>query len=219
MIKMDSQLKQDIETELRWDPKVNAAQIGVSVDTGAVTLLGVVDTYGQRKAAEEAARRVGGVRSLAQDLTVKILSEHTRTDPEIAAAVQGALAWDVSIPKTITATVEKGTVTLGGNAKWNYERDAAEQAVRNLMGIVAVHNCVALKPETSASELKHKVETALLRQAIADSKSIVITTDGSQVTLTGQASSWHASEDAASAAWSAPGVTHVTNQVQVVPTP
>ena len=219
MIKTDSELKQDIETELRWDPKVNAAQIGVSVDKGVVTLLGVVDTHGQRKAAEEATRRVHGVRSMAQNLTVKILEEHARTDPEIAVAVQSALAWDVFIPKTILATVEKGTVTLGGKARWNYERDAAEQAVRNLMGVVAVHNDVALKPETSSPELKHKVETALLRQAIADSKSIVITTDGSQVTLTGRASSWHATEDAVNAAWSAPGVTHVVNQVQVVPTP
>lgn len=219
MIKMDGQLKQDIETELRWDPRVNAAQIGVSVDTGAVTLLGVVDTYGQWKAAEEAARRVSGVRSLTQQLVVKILPEHNRTDQELSAAVQSALGWDVFIPRSITATVEKGSVTLEGQARWNYERDAAVQAVRNLTGIVAIHNHVELRPEMTPTELKRKVEMALLRQAVADARSITITTDGSQVTLSGHASSWHATEDAVNAAWAAPGVTHVINDVQISSSP
>src|SRR5271154_6273901 len=114
MHKTDIQLKQDIEEELLWDPKVNAAQIGVSVDEGAVSLLGTVDTYAEKWAAEDATKRVSGVRTVAQDLTVKILGEHQRSDSDIARAVQSALEWDVSVPNAVTAKVRNGEVTLEG---------------------------------------------------------------------------------------------------------
>jgi osmotically-inducible protein OsmY len=213
MNKTDMQLKQDIETELRWDPKVNAAQIGVTVDKGAVSLLGAVDTYAEKWAAEDATKRVGGVRTVAQDLTVKILSEHARSDSEIAAAVQHALKWDVFVPNEVTAKVERGAVTLEGLVTWNYQRDAAEHAIRFLAGVVAVYNHLALKPQASAAQVKEKVEAALQRQAAADAKSIHIETSGGKVTLTGKASSWQAAEDAANAAWAAPGVTEVVDRV------
>jgi VCBS repeat-containing protein len=208
-------LKEDIEQELRWDPKVNAAQIGVSVDKGVVSLLGAVDTYAEKWAAEDATKRVCGVRTVAQDLTVKILADHVRTDSDIAAATQSALKWDVFVPKAVTAKVNHGALTLEGQVTWNYQRDAAERAVRYLAGVVSVFNAITLKPETSASQVKEQVVAALQRHATADAKSIHVNASGSKVTLTGHASSWQAIEDAADAAWAAPGVTEVDDQLQI----
>jgi osmotically-inducible protein OsmY len=215
MNKTDNQLKQDIESELRWDPRVNAAQIGVSVEQGAVTLLGTVDTHAQKRAAEEVTKRVFGVRTVAQDLSVKLGSDHQRTDSELAAALQNALEWDVCTPSTVTAKVENGKVTLEGWVKWNFEREAAERAVRNLTGIIAVHNAIALKPSVSASEVKEQIQAALRRQASRDVQSIHVETTGSKVTLTGHASSWQSIEDAANAAWAVPGVTEVFDLVKM----
>jgi osmotically-inducible protein OsmY len=211
--KTDIQLKQDIETELRWDPKVNSAQIGVSVDNGAVTLLGAVDTYPQKQAAEEATKRVYGVRTVAQDLTVKVLSDHKRTDSDIAAAVQNALAWDVFTPKSVTAKVENCVVTLDGQVSWNWERDAAERAIRCLTGVVSVNNSIKLKTQISTAQVKEKIQEALQRQAMTDANSIHIDISGGKVTLTGHTSSWQSMADAATAAWAAPGVHEVIDQV------
>lgn len=215
MTKTDLQLKQDIETELRWDPKVNAAQVGVSVDKGVVSLLGTVDSYAEKWAAEDATKRVSGVRTVAQDLTVKILGEHKRSDSDIAAAVQNALKWDVFVPKEVTAKVQNGAVTLEGPATWGYQRESAERAVRHLTGVVSVHNSIHIKPEASAAQVKEKVEAALQRQAATDAKSIHVETSGGKVTLTGTASSWQSIEDASHAAWAAPGVTNVVDQLTV----
>ena len=213
--KTDTQLKQDIEGELQWDPKVNAAQIGVSVDDGVVSLLGAVDTYAQKWAAEEATRRVTGVRTVAEDLTVKILGEHERSDSDIAAAVHRALTWDVNVPAEITAKVHEGVVTLEGEATWNFQRETAGELVRSLIGVRAVYNLVTLKPEASAVLVKEHVEKALHRQARADAKSIHVEASGGKVTLTGTASSWQCIYDATHAAWAAPGVTEVINCVEV----
>jgi osmotically-inducible protein OsmY len=218
MTKSDNQLKRDIEEELRWDPKVNAAQIGVTVDNGAVSLLGAVNTYAEKWAAEDATKRVFGVRTVAQDLTVKILADHKRTDSEIASAVQNALRWDVFTPKSVNAKVQSGAVTLEGEVKWNFERDAAEKAVRYLTGVVSVYNSITLRPEASAALVKEKIESALQRQATTDTNSIHIETSGGKVTLTGHASSWQSIEDAANAAWAAPGVTQVVDRVKMVMT-
>ena len=215
MNKTDNQLKQDIESELRWDPKVNSAQIGVSVDKGAVTLLGAVDTYAQKWAAEDATKRVFGVLTVAQDLTVKILADHKRSDSDVAGAVQSALKWDVFTPNSITAKVQNGAVTLEGQVRWNFERDAAERAVRYLTGVVSVHNSITLKPQTSTAQVKEKIESALQRQATTDSNSIHIDTSGGKVTLTGHASSWQSIDDARNAAWAAPGVNQVVDQLRI----
>jgi len=214
--KTDIQLKQDIEAELRWDPKVNAAQIGVTVDKGAVSLLGAVDTYAEKWAAEDATKRVNGVRAVAQDLTVKILADHKHSDSEIAAAALAALKWDVYVPKAITARVQNGAITLEGQVTGNYQRDAAERVVRYLTGVVAVHNLITLKADANPSpaQVKEKIEAALQRQAMADTHSIHIDTSGGKVTLTGHASSWQSIEDAANAAWAAPGVTEVVDLVR-----
>jgi osmotically-inducible protein OsmY len=219
MSKTDMQLKRDIEEELRWDPKVNAARIGVTVEGGAVSLLGEVDTYPAKWAAEGAAKRVSGVRTVAQDLTVKVLADHVRSDPEIATATQSVLGWDLLVPTTVTATVHQGAVTLGGEATWNYQREAAERAVRHLAGVVAVHNSIRLKPQASVEQVREKVQAALQRQATSDAKSIHIETSGGTVTLTGHASSWQSIEDAANAAWAAPGVTEVVDHLKMFMSP
>jgi osmotically-inducible protein OsmY len=216
MTRTDAHLKQDVDLELAWDPKLNAAQIGVSVDQGAVSLLGTVDTYAEKWAAEDAAKRVSGVRTLAQDLTVKVLADHARSDSDLAVAVQHTLKWDVLVPKTVTATVCASTVTLEGQVDWNFEREAASRAIRHLKGIVAVKNTITLKPRgASATEITEKLEAALQRQATTDAKSIHVVASGGKVTLTGHASSWQAIEDAAHAAWAGHGVTQVIDQVKL----
>jgi len=215
MKKSDLQLKQDIEDELRWDPKVNAAQIGVGVEKGSVSLLGSVDTFAEKWEAEAAAKRVAGVRVVAQDLKVKVLNDHRRSDTEVAAALQSALTWDVYVPKGVTARVENGAVTLEGEATWNFQRDAAVRAIRHLKGVTSVFNLITLEPRTSVAEVKEKIESALKRQATADASSIEINTSGGKVTLSGTASSWKSIEDAEAAAWAAPGVTNVIDKVKV----
>ncbi len=215
MTKTDLQLKADIESELRWDPKINPAQIGVTVNKGVVTLMGTVDTYGEKWAAEAATKRVGGVRTVAQDLAVKVLTDHKRNDTEIGNAVQNALTWDVCVPREVTAKVERGAVTLDGKVQWNYQREAAEHAVRFLMGVTSVSNNVTLLPQASVAEVKEKVQEALKRQATADAKGIHVEISDGKVTLTGHASSWQSIHDATNAAWAAPGVTQVVDKMTV----
>ncbi len=156
-----------------------------------------------------------GIRTIAQDLTVKVRIEHAQSDSEIAAAIQNALQWNVYIPKSVSAKVESGTVTLEGKVNWNYQRVASERAVEYLPGVVAVRNNITLNPQPSATHVKEEVEAALRRQAAADSKSIHVKTSGGTVTLTGHASSWHAIADAVHAAWAIPGVTEVIDHVRL----
>ena len=160
MKKTDAELKTDIENELRWDPSVNAAQIGVTVDKGAVSLLGTVDTEAERWAAEAAAKRVCGVRILAQHLAVKLGGPHHRNDSEIARAIQSALTWDIHVPTSITAKVVEGIVTLEGQCTWDYQRESAVRAVRSLTGVISVDNEIVLKPVMSAGAVKENVAWA-----------------------------------------------------------
>ena len=214
-MKTEEQLKVDIEEELRWDPKVNAARIGVVVEKGVVSLLGVVDSYADKWAAEDAVKRVGGVRTVAQDLTVKVRDEHVRTDTELAVATQNALEWNVYVPKTVRATVTHGAVTLQGTVSWNHERHAAEWAVRELTGVVAVYDDIVVEPRAMVEQVKEKIEAALQRQASADAHSILVSTNGGRVTLTGVASSSQMIAGATRAAWAAPGVTEVIDRVEL----
>ncbi|MDB4974838.1 MAG: hypothetical protein JWN48_3179 [Myxococcaceae bacterium] len=215
MNKTDLELKHDIDLELRWDPQVNPAQIGVGVEHGSVSLLGEVDTYAEKWAAEAAVKRVSGVRFVAENLTVKLLGEHVRTDADIAAAMEGALMWNVLVPKAVTARVQNGWITLDGAVTSHYQRKAAEFSVRHLTGVVGVTNAISLIRPASSTQVKEKVEQALQRQATADAKSIKVEASGGKVTLSGHASSWRAIEDATNAAWAAPGVFEVDDQVQI----
>jgi osmotically-inducible protein OsmY len=215
MIKTDAQLSQEVEQELASDPRLNASRIAINVDQGAVSLLGTVDTYPEKAIAENAAKRVSGVRAIALDLKVRLPANHMRTDSDIAVAVQNALSWDVLIPTTVTGKVEDGWITLEGPVTWNYQREAAEQAVRHLAGVVGVFNSISIQPEVSPSEVKQKIEAALERSARASVQAIRVDAAGGRVTLTGHAGSWRAIEDAANAAWAAPGVTEVVDQVKL----
>lgn len=215
MMKTDAQLSQEVEQELASDPKLNASGIAINVDQGAVSLLGTIDTYAEKAIAENAAKRVNGVRAIALNLEVRLPESHLRTDSDIAVAVQNALTWDVLIPTTVTGKVEDGWITLEGPVTWNYQREAAEHAVRNLFGVVGVFNSVTIKPEVSAAEVKEKIEAALERRTRAGVGAIGVEVVGGKVTLTGHAGSWRAVEDAANAAWAAPGVTEVVDQVKM----
>ena len=215
MIKTDAQISQEVEQELASEPKLNASGIAIKVDQGAVSLLGTIDTYAEKAIAENAAKRVNGVRAIALDHEVRLPESHLRTDSDIAVAVQNALTWDVLIPTTVTGKVEDGWITLEGPVTWNYQREAAEHAVRNLVGVVGVFNSVTIKPEVSAAEVKEKIEAALERRARASVLAIRVEVAGGKVTLTGHAGSWRAVEDAANAAWAVPGVTEVVDQVKM----
>jgi osmotically-inducible protein OsmY len=215
MSKSDMQLKKDVEDELEWDPKVNAARVGVAVDNGAVTLTGEVDSYAERSAAEAAAKRVAGVRSVAEDLDVKVPGFHIHTDAEIAAAALSALQWNVWVPKSVTVSVRQGRITLQGQVEWKFQRDSAADAVRNLAGVAGVYNEIVIKPRASAAGVQEKIQAALERQAACDAKSIHVSASGGTVTLSGDVSSMKAATDAAIAAWSAPGVTAIVDNVRV----
>jgi osmotically-inducible protein OsmY len=150
-----------------------------------------------------------------QELTVKLLPLHLRTDLEIKAAAENALLWDVFIPSGLTVKVADGRVTLAGNVTWNFQRESAERAVRYLMGVISVKNDLSLNPQANTSQVKEKVAAALKRQATADSQSIQVETSGNKVTLSGNASSWQMIQDATSAAWAAPGVNEVVEHIGI----
>jgi osmotically-inducible protein OsmY len=171
MIKKDSQLRREVEFELRWDPKVNAAQISVTVDDGAVSLLGAVDTRAEVEAAEDAVKRVGGVRNVTAELKVKIFSDLTRPDAHIAAAVASALEWNVLVPSTVSARVHDGWVTVEGQCVMNYQRRAAESTIRYLAGVVGVSNCISLNARALTPQVKSQVVPDLQRRVAADASS------------------------------------------------
>jgi len=222
-MKNDIELKRDIEAELQWDPRIHAARIGVTVENGVVALLGEVDSYAEKWAAAEAAKRVDGVRALAQDLTVRIADSEQRSDADVAAAALHALHWDVWVPADVTVQVQLGRITLGGRVEWNYQRAAAERAVSNLAGVTSVINAIRLRApaegspaDMSASQVLESVEAALRRQAATDAQSIHVDMTGHKVTLSGEAASFQAIADATHAAWAAPGVSEVVEHVTMV---
>lgn len=214
MHKTDQQLKHDIENELDWDPRLRMIHVSVTVQDGATTLLGSVDTYPQKADAMVATKRVFGVRSVTEKLVVKLRAEHKRTDADILLATRNALAWDVHTPTSIISRVQSGIVTLEGQVKWNFQREAAEHAVGQLVGVVGVQNLVGLRPEAAATQVKEKMENALQRRALR-SHAIKVDSIGSRITLTGHAPTWQSVEDATDIAWAVPGVTEVVDQLRV----
>jgi osmotically-inducible protein OsmY len=214
-MKTDAQLKTDVTEELRWEPSVNAANVTVAAHNGIVTLNGSVPHFADKLAAERAAQRVEGVKAIAEELEVNLSGIHKRNDAEIAQAVLTAFGWHVWVPKSVQATVEDGWVTLTGSVTWAYERSAAEESVRYLSGVKGVSNSIVLKPSVQASSVKDAIEKALERDAELDADHIKVSADGSKVTLTGTIPSWNERRGAGWAAWSAPGVTEVRNELTV----
>ena len=212
MIRTDREIQTDVLAELRWDYSIQANEIGVAVKEGVVTLTGTVDTYLKKWKAEEAAHRVNGVVAVANDINVRTILE--RTDADIAAAVVHALKWNSSIPADkIQVTVDKGWVTLKGEVEWQYQRLEAERAVRGHWGVKGVSNLIVVKPVASPSDLKKKIEDALIRTAQVDAGNITVEVQGSKAILKGQVRSWAERKEAERQAWLAPGISSVDNQI------
>jgi osmotically-inducible protein OsmY len=212
----DLELKKAVESELTYEPSINAAEIGVAVKDGIVTLSGHVPSYWEKIAAERAAERVAGVKALVNDLEVKLPSSSERTDEDIARAALNALEWSVLVPPNrIKVRVSKGWVTLEGNADWQFQKSAAEKAVRKLIGVKGVSNLVSVKPRVSSIEVKSEIENALKRSAELDAEQIRVEAEGDRVILKGTVHSWFEREEAEKAAWRAPGVREVEDDLVV----
>src|SRR6201996_7770417 len=214
MTRTDREIQTDVLAELRWDSSIQANEIGVAVKDGVVTLTGTVDTYLKKWKAEEAAHRVNGVAAVANDINVHILGE--RTDADIAAAAVHALKWNASVPaEKIQVTVDKGWVTLKGEVEWQYQKEEAERAVRRLWGVKGVSNLIVVKPLASPTDLKKKIEDALVRSATVDANNITVEIQGTKAILKGKVRSWAEKQEAERTAWLAPGVTSVDDQIKV----
>jgi osmotically-inducible protein OsmY len=214
-MKTDTQLKNDVVAALRWAPTLDSSDINVAVQDGIVTLSGTVPHYAEKLTAERATQHVEGVKVIAEELDVNLSGFPKRPDADIAAAVASALEWHVWVPNQIQATIEQGWITLTGNVAWEFQRSAAESAVSYLTGISGISNNIKIKPEVPPTAIKEVVEKALKRNTEIDSGNIYVSTDAGDVTLTGSINSWGERREAATAAWNAPGVTSVENNLVV----
>lgn len=217
-MKTDSQLQKDVLAELAWDPSINATHIGVAVNDGVVLLSGHLDTFSEKHAVEMAAQRVSGVRAIAVELDVKLEPHHQRSDAEIAAAIETALEWHALVPQDrIQVKVEKGWVTLIGEVDWDYQRHNAEIAARPVTGVRGLSNHIALRERKTTEYLAQRIHDALARHAQAQADQIQIAVDAHTAVLRGTVASLSESSAAQAAAWTAPGISRVVNELRVQP--
>ncbi|PRY07270.1 osmotically-inducible protein OsmY [Pontibacter ummariensis] len=215
-MRTDAQIQQDVMAQIKWNPLLNATEIGVAVKDGVVTLSGRVDTYEKKLQAEKEATRVVGVKALAEDIQVGVSPGSKKTDAEIAAAVVHALKWHTSIPdEQIRVKVEEGVVTLEGEVEWAFEREAARNAVIHLTGVKTLLNFISLKPKTRPADLKQRIHEAFQRAATLDAEQIQVEISGTKAVLRGYVRSFAEKEDAEKAVWRAPGILFVENKLRL----
>jgi osmotically-inducible protein OsmY len=214
----DHQIRHNVLDELDFEPSVNATNIGVGVHAGVVTLSGYVSSYAEKVAAERAARRVRGVRAIAEEIQVRLPSDKKVADDQIAKRAVDILRWRIGVPADrIDVKVERGIVTLSGEVESRYQREEADEAIHHLGGVVQVINLIRVTSAAQAFEVKDKIEKALRRSAALDAAHITVETDGGKVVLHGKVHAWFERRLAEDAAWSAPGVTDVVDHIQVAP--
>jgi osmotically-inducible protein OsmY len=214
----DLELRQDVLDELEFEPSVNAAHIGVTANHGVVTLTGFVMSYAEKTAAERAARRVKGVKAIAEEIEVRLPSDLKRADDEIAARAVDILKWQVEVPADrIRVKVEKGIVTLSGEVDWQFQKTEADHVVHKLSGVVGVLNQIRIASPVYAVEVKEKIEKALQRSAELEASRITVGIEGGRVILKGRVHAWYERDIAERAAWSAPGVTEVHDRITIEP--
>jgi osmotically-inducible protein OsmY len=215
-MRTDAEIQKDVMAQLKFEPFLNAEQIGVAVKDGIVTLSGHVDSFSKKIGAEMAAKKVLGVKAVAEDIQVGVSPVYRRTDTEIAEAVVSALRWHSAVAEDkVKARVEDGIVTLEGEVDWNFQRQNAMNAIQNLIGVVRVNNFITVKPFAASKDVQEKIHAALLRSATVDSDHIAVTVLGGKAILTGTVRSLAEKDDAEFAAWSAPGITNVENRLEV----
>jgi osmotically-inducible protein OsmY len=214
----DRELQQHVQNALDWEPSVQSSAIGVSVDNGVVTLRGDVPSFSEKEAAERVALHVFGVRAVANDLTVLIAGSAERSDSDIAEAALNAMRWHTSLPeKNLTVVVRNGWITLSGAVDWQYQKEAATRAVRDLIGVRGVTNTIAIHPSLKAGDVRDKIEAAFRRSAEIDARRVNVTVHDSTIVLSGHVRSFAERREAEKAAWAAPGVAQVDDRLTIVP--
>jgi len=215
-MKTDAQIKRDVQDELIWEPSIDETRIGVSVEDGVVTLSGEVDSYAKKIAAEKAAKRVKGVKAVAEDIIVNYGMEEEKTDTEIAKAVVNALQWHASVPEeAVIPKVENGWVYLSGQVRWGYQKESAKNAVKDLSGVKGVINSITISQGVEPLEVKKRIKEAFERSADLEARGIRVLTEGHTVTLEGTVHSLKEKEEAERTAFNAPGVYDVKNNLVV----
>jgi osmotically-inducible protein OsmY len=215
-MKTDLQLQKDVITELNWQPSVNAANIGVEVHQGVVTLSGNVASYAEKVAAEQTAQRVAGVKALTINVDVTLSGWSERTDVDIARSAEDALRWVTYMPKeSVKVMVESGWITLSGEVEWDYQRRHATETVRHLEGVKGVSDLIRIKTQSRTDEIKLDIEAALGRRYDSEDQNISVAVENGDVTLSGTVTNWWQLDSAREAAWNAPGVRHVSNKLTI----
>lgn len=216
-MKSNEEVQKAVQRALRWQPKLNAADIGVTVHDGVVTLSGMVDSYAKKEEAEKAVKKVTGVRAVVENIAVQLAQPGAITDQDIAASIVQSFKWHWDIPEhQIRIQVENGLVTLEGEVNWNYEREAARKVASQLIGVRGVKNNITIKVHHLTDKIDVRdIESALWRNPDIDDEQVDVTVDGHTVRLNGTVRSWYQKEEAGRMAWSAPGVEHVDNQLLV----